>query len=57
MSPPYTPLLGVCPDLLFKWLKLNIIEVGTKSPCPVVRNGSFLDLIGNRSPVLGFLPI
>jgi len=29
---PYTPLLGVCPDLLLKLLKLNIIEVGTKSP-------------------------
>jgi hypothetical protein len=26
-------LLGVCPDLLLKLLKLNIIEVGTKSPC------------------------
>ncbi len=32
MSYPYTPLLGVCPDLLLKLLKLNIIEVGTKSP-------------------------
>jgi len=46
-------LLGVCPDLLLKLLKLNIIEVGTKSPwyprlvlltsCPLKKNIMELD--------------
>jgi hypothetical protein len=46
MSSPYTPLLGVCPDILFKWLKLNIIEVGTKSPCAATKNGLLIPVAG-----------
>ena len=57
---PYTPLLGVCPDLLLKLLKLNIIEVGTKSPvitAPVIYTKGISNFVMNNVPTINTIKI